>query len=243
MTTRCINCPLRLLPVFEPLEDREIDFMQRFKAGEMEVETGTTLMMEGSSSPQLYTVLEGMGLRYKTLENGQRTVINFVFPGDFIGLQAGVMNEMQHSVEATTDMKLCVFNRKMLWTMFRDLPERAFDLTWLAAVEEHILGESLAIIGHLDGQARIARAFVRLHDRGAALGMIENAKMPLPFRQQDLADSLGLSLVHTNKTLKLLREDGIATWRDGALNILDYKRLCDIAHLDTEREPMLRPLI
>ena len=153
------------------------------------------------------------------------------------------MKEMQHSVEATTDMTLCVFNRKMLWSMFRDQPERAFDLTWIAAVEEHVLGESLAIIGHLDGVSRIARAFVRLYDRAAALSLLKEAKMPLPYRQQDLADSLGLSLVHTNKTLKLLREDGIASWQDGSLNIIDYKRLCDIAQLARDREPMTRPLI
>jgi len=225
------------------MTEREVAFMQKFKAGELEVDANTTLMMEGANSPQLYTVLEGMGLRYKTLENGERTVINFVFPGDFIGLQAGVMKEMQHSVESATPMKLCVFDRKMLWTMFRDHPERAFDLTWIAAVEEHILGESLAIIGHMNGSARIARAFVRLHDRGAALGMITNAKMPLPYRQQDLADALGLSLVHTNKTLKVMREKGVATWRDGALNIHDYKKLCDMAELETGRTPLVRPLI
>ncbi|WP_299025715.1 Crp/Fnr family transcriptional regulator [uncultured Sulfitobacter sp.] len=243
MTTKCVNCPLRTLSIFDPLDEREIGFMQKFKAGELEVEPQTTLMMEGSNSPQLYTVLEGMGLRYKTLETGDRTVINFVLPGDFIGLQAGVMKEMQHSVEATTEMKLCVFDRKMLWTMFRDHPERAFDLTWIAAVEEHILGESLAIIGHLDGLARIARAFVRLFDRAAALGMLQGAEMPLPYRQQDLADSLGLSLVHTNKTLKIMREKGIAEWRKGSLNILDYKAMCEMAQLDVDREPMTRPLI
>ncbi|WP_106744489.1 Crp/Fnr family transcriptional regulator [Yoonia maritima] len=243
MNTRCQNCPLRTRDIFDPMTDREIAFMQKFKSGELEVDAGTTLMMEGSNSPQLYTLLEGMGLRYKSLETGERQVINFILPGDFIGLQAGVMSEMKHSVEATTRMKLCVFDRKMLWTMFRDHPDRAFDLTWLAAVEEHFLGESLAILGHMEGIARIARAFVQLFDRAAALGMIKGAKMPLPYRQQDLADALGLSLVHTNKTLKLLREDGVAVWRDGSLNILDYKRLCSIAQLEADREPMTRPLI
>ncbi|RKE96680.1 Crp/Fnr family transcriptional regulator [Sulfitobacter guttiformis] len=243
MATKCENCPLRPLAIFNPMTDREVGFMQKFKAGELEVEAGTPLMMEGSNSPQLYTVLEGMGLRYKTLESGERTVINFVFPGDFIGLQAGVMKEMQHSVEATTAMKLCVFDRKMLWTMFNEQPERSFDLTWIAAVEEHILGESLSIIGQLDGASRIARAFVRINDRASALGMVKGTETPLPYRQQDLADSLGLSLVHTNKTLKTLRENNIATWRDGVLNILNYGALCNVAQLDTDRDPMTRPLI
>lgn len=87
--------------------------------------------MEGSNSPQLYTVLEGMGTRYKTLENSKRQVINFLFPGDFTGLQAGIMGEMQHSVEATTPITLCAFRRNDLWQLFRQHPERAHDLTWI----------------------------------------------------------------------------------------------------------------
>ncbi|MEQ9259453.1 MAG: Crp/Fnr family transcriptional regulator, partial [Roseovarius sp.] len=100
MVTSCQKCPLRKLPLFSPMSEREVAFMQDFKKGEMKVDAGTTLMLEGTNSPQLYTVLEGMGLRYKTLLSGDRQVLNIVLPGDFVGLQAGVMKEMQHSVEA-----------------------------------------------------------------------------------------------------------------------------------------------
>lgn len=243
MVTMCQNCPLRDRSIFEPMTEKEVTFMQSFKTGELEVDGGTTLMMEASNSPQLYTTLQGMGLRYKTLLSGERQVINFVMPGDFIGLQAGVMHEMHHSVEATTDMKLCVFDRKRLWELFRDHPERAYDLTWIAAVEEHLLGESLAILGHMSGLERIARAFVRLYDRGAAIGLTTGLEMPLPYRQQDLADALGLSLVHANKMLKRLRDNGTITWRNGRMKIHDYDRLCHFALLEKDRQPMPRPLI
>ncbi|QYX57794.1 Crp/Fnr family transcriptional regulator [Roseovarius sp. SCSIO 43702] len=243
MSTKCANCPLRNLSIFVPMSPDEVKFMESFKSGEMRVEAGTTLMLEGSNSPQLYTALDGMGLRYKSLESGDRQVINFVLPGDFIGLQAGVMRSMQHSVEASTPMTLCVFDRRSLWSLFRDHPERAYDLTWVAAVEEHILGESLAMVGHLNGIERISRAFVRLHDRAAATGMIEEGSMPLPYKQQDLADALGLSLVHTNKTLAKLRTEGIVTWSGGRLTIHDYNRICDIAGLDPGETPVRRPLI
>ncbi|HKL56483.1 MAG TPA: Crp/Fnr family transcriptional regulator [Roseovarius sp.] len=243
MTTDCLNCPLRPRSVFSPMKEQELDFMRRFKTGELMVDAGTTLMLEGANSPQLYTALKGMGLRYKTLKSGERQVINFVLPGDFIGLQAGVMKEMQHSVEAATPMKLCVFDRKNLWRLFRDCPERAYDLTWLAAIEEHLLGENLAIVGHMSGLRRIACAFIRLHDRCAALGLADNGRMPLPYRQQDLADALGLSLVHTNKTLQHLRKGGAARWTNGQLEVLDYDLLCGIAGVDPSRSPMPRPLI
>ncbi len=143
----CSKCPLRKKPLFSPFEEGELEFMQTFKVGELEVGPGTTIMMEGSNSPQLMTVLSGMGTRYTTLEDGRRQVINFVFPGDFIGLQAGLMGEMSHSVEASAKMVLCVFNRASLWDLFRNQPGRAYDLTWMAAVEEHFLGETIASLG------------------------------------------------------------------------------------------------
>ncbi|WP_323766136.1 Crp/Fnr family transcriptional regulator [Marinovum sp.] len=243
MATDCRTCPLRKWPIFDPLTEAEISFMETFKSGELAITGGATLMMEGSNSPQLFTVLEGMGLRYKTLPTGERQVINFVFPGDFLGLQAGVMSEMQHSVEATTPMRLCVFDRKSLWSLFEGHPDRAFDLTWIAAVEEHLLGESLAIIGRMSGLERIARAFVRLYERGTAQGLVKDNEMPLPYKQHDLADALGLSLVHTNKMLTRLRELGFASWQGGRLKVLDYAALCELAQLESDRAQVTRPLI
>src|SRR5690606_18472272 len=104
--TSCVTCPLRNRSLFTPFTDEELEFMQSFKTGEMTVEPGTTLLLEGSNSPQLLTVLNGMGVRYTAMQNGRRQVINFLFPGDFIGLQAGIFGEMKHSVEATTAMTL-----------------------------------------------------------------------------------------------------------------------------------------
>ncbi|MEO3415093.1 Crp/Fnr family transcriptional regulator [Roseovarius sp. CAU 1744] len=243
MTVKCKHCPLRKKRIFDEMTEEEITFMQRFKAGELEVEAGATLMMEGSNSPQLFTVLEGMGLRYKTLEDGDRQVINFILPGDFLGLQAGVMGEMQHTVEASTEMLLCVFDRRSLWSLFERHPERAYDLTWLAAVEEHLLGESLAVLGQMSGIERVARAFVRLNDRCDALDLKKGSFIPLPFKQQDLADALGMSLVHTNKTLRKLRERSVASWSQGRLEVINYDRLCEIAQLEPARDPVIRPLL
>ena len=242
MATRCEACPLRRLPLFKSFSDSELRFMHRFKAGELTVDPGTPLLIEGSNAPQLYTALRGMGLRYKTLANGRRQVVNFVYPGDFIGLQAGVMGEMQHSVEATTRMTLCVFDRKEFWRFYRDQSERAFDVTWLAAVEEHFLGEALTSVGQRTAIERVAWALVRIWRRGRALGMLIQGSMAMPYRQQDLADALGLSLVHTNKTLARLRERQMVSWSGGTLRIADFEALARVAEMEIEPEPV-RPLM
>lgn len=232
MATKCKNCALRRRDVFESMSAEEVTFMQRFKVGELIVDAGTPILMEGSNSPQLYTALHGMGLRYKILANGQRQVLNIIFPGDFVGLQAGIMGEMGHSVEATTKMTLCVFDRSEFWSFFKERPDRAFSLTWLAAVEEHFMGEALATVGQRSAMQAVAWALARIFVRGDALGMVANGAMKFPFIQQDIADALGLSLVHTNRTLAALRSRQLAHWSDGTLRVPDLSALAEVAMLD-----------
>lgn len=241
MSTKCINCPLRRRDLFTAMSADDVTFMQKFKVGELVIDAGAPILMEGSNSPQLYTALHGMGLRQKTLSNGNRQVINFVFPGDFIGLQAGILGEMGHSVEATTRMTLCVFDRSEIWSFFKHNPERAFDLTWLAAVEEHLLGDALATVGQRTAIEATAWALVRIYQRAEALGLAQNQIMRFPFKQRDLADALGLSLVHMNKTLRRLREHQLATWSNNELQIANVAKLADVAKYDLEK-PVQRPL-
>lgn len=241
MKVTCEHCPLRALPAFSPMTKEEVAFMERFKTGEFVAQPGSEILAENASSTQLFTALSGMGIRYKTLEDGRRQVVGFVLPGDFVGLQSGVMGEMGHSVEATTSMTLCVFNRSDLWSLFKTHPERAFDLTHLAATEEQMLGESLATVGQMDGLGKVAWALHRFYKRLSDLDMMRNGRVPLPYRQQDLADAVGLSLVHTNKTLAKLRAAGIVSWVNDELIVHDEAELAKLAKADQESEP--RPLI
>lgn len=217
--------------------------MQKFRRGELRAQPGTEILAQDSTAPQMYTAVSGMGIRVRSLADGRRHVIGFVLPGDFIGLQAGVMEAMNYSVEAVTDMRLCVFNRSDLWSLFKARPDRAYDITHLAATEESLLAEALTAVGQLEAIERIAWALSRFHERLRALGLEDNkGRVPLPYRQIDLADALGLSLVHTNKTLARLRRDGLADWSGGWLSILDKVALHRLGHVeDLQARP--RPLI
>lgn len=238
----CVNCPLRIKPLFVPFTDEELRFMRSFKIGEVDVPAGGTVVNEGEQTDHLFTVLQGMGTRSVLLEDGRRQVINFVFPGDFVGLQATLMGEMKHTVRAITPMRLCSFARKRLWEMFRDQPARAYDLTWIAAVEEHFLGETIATLGQRDATERLSWALLRIWRRLQAVGLVRGTTVPLPFRQQDVADALGLSLVHTNKTVARLRRDGLAIWSGGQLTVPDLERLARAAGIENLRE-VVRPIL
>ncbi len=124
-------------------------------------------------------------------------------------------------------MRLCVFKRSEFWNFFKSHPERAFDITWLAAIEEHFMGEVLATIGQRTAIQAIAWAMVKIFERGKSLGMVTQNQMPLPYSQRDLADALGLSVVHTNKTLAALKERQLLSWSDRVLQINNLEALAE----------------
>ncbi len=238
----CHACPLRRQRLFHPFTPEELAFMLRFREGEVHVARGEIVLQQGEGSPYLFTALSGQATRSILLPDGRRQVVSFVFPGDFIGLQAGVTGEMRHTVEAASPMVLCRFDRARLWEVFRDHPARAYDLTWLAAMEEHILGETIATLGQRTATERVAWALVKIWRRLTAVGLRQDDTVPLPFRQHDLADALGLSLVHTNRTLMRFRGMELLTWSGGRLSLSDHAALSAIAGLPMEHEER-RPLV
>jgi CRP/FNR family transcriptional regulator, anaerobic regulatory protein len=186
--------------------------------------------------------LSGWAFRYKSLPDGRRQILNFALPGDFIGLQSSMFNEMQHSVEALTQMTLCVFPRDRLWSLYSKHPALAYDLTWLAARSERLLDENLLSVGRRTAIERVAHVLLDLFTRGRQLGLAHGRKMKFAFTQRHLADALGLSLVHTNKTLKLLANRKLIRWNGGVFELLEEARLVELAKFETTI-PALRPLI
>ena len=161
----CKACPFRTKPAFRDFSPPELEFISAFKSGELNAEVGTTLFLEDTNSPHLYTVLAGWAFRYKMLPDGRRQILNFALPGDFLGLQASVFDRMGHSAEALTDMVLCIFPREKLWELFNGHPNLSFDVTWLAAREERMLDENLLGVGRRSALERMAYLLLVLRSR------------------------------------------------------------------------------
>jgi CRP/FNR family transcriptional regulator, anaerobic regulatory protein len=225
----CEQCPFRSNARFRNFSPEELAFITEFKSGEMNAEPGTTLYLEGTNSAHLYTLLSGWVFRYKALPDGRRQILNFALPGDFLGLQASVLNEMQHSVETLTTALLCVFPRDKLWTLYTQYPSLAFDLTWLASREEQLLDEHLLSVGRRTALERVAFVLLHLYLRAEEVGLAKGDKIQFPFTQQHLADALGMSLVHTNKTIKRLLDRKVVRWKDKLFEILEREELEKIA--------------
>ncbi|MCJ8054448.1 Crp/Fnr family transcriptional regulator [Shinella curvata] len=226
--TPCQQCPLRTLPDFRDFTPKELDFVSHFKSGELSSERGATILVEGMHSAHLFTVLSGWAFRYKLLPDGRRQIMNYVLPGDLIGLQGSLMGEMDHSVEALTPVTLCVFERSKLERLFERHASLAYDLTWIASAEERILDEHLLSIGRRTALERTAYLLSFIHQR-AHLAGVNGGRRVIPITQQHVADTLGLSLVHTNKTLRKLADRKLMRWQEKGCEILDADGLQALA--------------
>lgn len=240
--TPCEQCPLRKRPNLREFSPEELAFVKTFKTDELRVDAGVSFLREGARSEYLYTVLSGWAFRYKMLDDGRRQILNYALPADMLGLQGTLMNEMEHSVEALTPLVLCVFPRTKLWDLYSRLPTLAFDITWLAAREEQLIDEQLLSLGRRTALERAAHLLLYLFVRAEESGLVKNGCIQFPFTQQHLADTLGMSLVHTNKTLKRLFVSKAVRWKDRIFEMVDRAALAGIAGSDVAKA-RLRPFI
>ena len=242
--TSCSQCPLRALPLFLPHSSEELELVQSLKRSELQVHAGKTLIDQGQTDAPLYTLLQGWAFRFKTLRDGRRQILNFLLAGDFIGVQQKMGDAAAHGVVALSDSVFCVFKRDALWELHRQQPSMGFNITWLTAHEESLLDDTLLSVGRRTAEERVASLLVLLFKRAAALQTdAGKGGVPFPLTQQHIADGLGLSLVHTNKTLRKLERRGLHRIEDGRLYLRDTKSLARLADLYGDGRPPPRPLV
>lgn len=242
MYVRCCACPLRIKPAFNQKSDEEVALIDEMKSDHLRLPAGTEFIHPEQTGAELYTLFSGWAFRFKELEDGRRQILNFVLPGDLIGLQASLFEKALYGAAALTDVELCVIPRRKLMRLYEQMPEVAYETTWLGAHEESLVDENLLNAGRRNAAERIASLIATLYRRAESLGLVLNGAMDFPLTQQHVADALGLSLVHTNKTLAKLRALGLFAIGEGRLIITNPRALGRYAQ-SFEKDIAPRPII
>lgn len=238
----CALCRLRSRPAFIQKTPQEIEWTQKIRHGQQRLPAGSDLFRTNDTQVELYTLYSGWAFRYRTLPDGRRQILNFFLPGDLIGFQTSMLSAADHSVEALTDIELCVFPRARVWRLFQEMPELAFQLTWLGAREEGMVDDNLTAVGQLSAAERMSSMIIGLFKRAQGLDLVEDEAFDFPLRREHLADALGLSLVHTIKTWSALRKAGLFEQNGARLRVLNPRLSARVAsYFEQERRP--RPIL
>jgi CRP-like cAMP-binding protein len=238
----CVACPLRALPGFRSAPPDELGFIQSHRVAQLRLPAGTALITEGQPVERFHTLFEGWAFRFQSLPDGRRQVLSFLLPGDPIGLQANMEAAAGHGVETITPVVLCAFARSTISDICREHAGLSWDLAWLAAHGERLVDEQLVSVGQRSATERMAALLVHLFKRAQIAGLVHENTLVFPPRQALLADALGLSVVHVNRTLQQLRRRQLLSLERGVLRIGDLKALRRVAQY-WESPPAQRPLL
>lgn len=218
------NLLTRKLELFGRLSDEDRAFLDGLIRTRVEYEAGQDIIAEGDSPRDVHLVLEGIACRYKVLEDGSRQIMAYLLPGDLCDPHVFVLNAMDHSISALSRSTIVDIPRREILDMF-ERTGIARALWWATLVDEATLREWLVNIGQRGAKDRLAHLFCEIHARLDSIGLTDNGRFALPITQADLASTIGVSVVHVNRALQELRRDGLITFRQKEVEILDVDRL------------------
>jgi CRP-like cAMP-binding protein len=177
-------------------------------------------------------ILEGMACREKVLWSGERQITAFHLSGDFCDLHTYMLKTIPDSVKAITPCRVATVPHDRLDAITSESPRIAHLLWKSTLIDAAIYRRWLVCIGRQTALSRLSHLFCEFYLRLRLIGATDAFTCQLPLTQTDLADALGLSLVHTNKTSAQIRRRGLATLANRILTIHNWDRLREIAEFD-----------
>ena len=219
----------RKLNRFLPLGRDEAAALAELEAHRRPVAAGAELVHEREAGQRAYILQQGWACCYKLLPDGGRQVIDVRLPGDFVGLRSVLLRTADHSSAAVTAAVVAEVPARRMLATFHALPRLGAAILWAASRDEAMVVEHLVGVGRRDALARTAHFLVELGLRLRLVGLGSEAGYACPLNQYLLADALGLTAIHLNRTLRQLRERELVTFRDGEVTFHDLGRLRALA--------------
>lgn len=194
----------------------------------------TDIVPEDSPSSSCCIVLDGWTCCYQMLNEGRRPILSFHVPGDMPDLQSLHLSDTDFAMAALTAATIAFVPHADVHRLIAGFPVIATALWREALITAAMHRAWMAGLGRRDARGRLAHLFCELSLRLKAVGLSDGHSLPLPLRQPDLADALGLTPVHVNRMLRELRQDDLISLHDRRLQILDWPRLCREAEFDAK---------
>ena len=197
-----------------------------------ELRADRTFIRAGEILSHSTLLLDGLMCRYKDLRDGQRQITELHVAGDFADLHSFTLKYLDHNMMTLTPCRIALVPHDRL----REITEAYPHLTrvyWFATnLDAAIHREWELSLGRRTALARVAHLFCELHIRLGIVGLADDSGYDLALTQTDVAECLGLTSVHVNRTLKELRERGLVEFRNGRVDLLDLPALRQTAEFD-----------
>ena len=177
-------------------------------------------------------LLDGWMARSKDLQSGERQVTELHVAGDFADLHAYTLKCLEHDVLTMSDCTVAVLPHDRLKETFERHPRLARIYWFVTNVDAAIHREWALSLGQRSAISRMALLFCELYARLEPVGRTNGKSYEFPLTQRELAECLGLTVVHANRTLQELRRRGLVELENRRLTIRDRPGLEGVAEFD-----------
>src|SRR3954466_4551893 len=190
---------------------------------------GELLVSTGQESSTAYLLESGWVARTRKTEDGRRQIMMVFLPGDLMGIKSMLLERQPDTIECLTDARVRMIDHERLLELVAHDAAVAMRVMFQLAEDERRLHNWIAALGRGHADERIATLLLDLRGRLSRAGLEAGEGFRLPMTQQEIADHLGLTLVHVNRVLRRFREAGVVTVNRGAVTIDEMAGLSQLA--------------
>ena len=177
-------------------------------------------------------VVDGLVARFDQLANGHRQITALHIVGDFCDLHSLAVPETGWGMESLTDSVVRQVPHDALRELVRQYPSIAMAFWRDTVVDSSVLAKWASALGRRSAKSRLAHLLCEMGLRFDHAGLGTASHFDFPITQSQIADVLGVTPVHLNRTMQALRQDGLLTTNGSRFRLPDRKRLCQIAQFD-----------
>ena len=223
----------RKLSLLTPLDPDDRAAIEHLPFNIESVPQGRYLVREGEPAAQCCLLVEGYACRHKTTRRGGRQIVSFHMRGDLLDLQSLLFAVADHSIQTITAATVAWIPAKALQSLARERPAIGEALWRDTLIDASIFREWVLNVGRRDARSRVSHMLCEFAARGQAVGLGSPEGFELPMTQEEIADATGLTSVHVNRTLRVLREEGVIEQERRHLTVRNWPRLRQIAGFDS----------
>jgi CRP-like cAMP-binding protein len=194
---------------------------------------GEYIVRDGEKPTDSCLLLSGFAFRHKLTGDGARQIMAIHMKGDVVDLQNSLLRSSDHNVQALTRIEVALIPVEAIQELAFTRPTVGKAMWYETLVDASIFREWTLNVGRRRADARTAHLLCEFALRLEVAGLGEQCDYELPMTQDQLADALGLTPVHVNRTLKALEKDGFIERTKRSVKIGNWENLAALGDFDS----------